>query len=121
MSESPKKGHYQIVRPNGTVVKDTLSEGEYTFISFLYFYHLVKGSIESSGVTERRIVVIDDPISSLDSNILFIVSNLVKSLIEECLENYRKATIRQIFISTHNIYFHKEVTFKGQRENPLLN
>ena len=117
LKESSVKGHYQVVREDGSIANRTLSEGEYTFITFLYFYYLIKGSNSESGINNKRIVVIDDPISSLDSSVLFIVSNLVKSIIDDLLNNYRKSLIRQLFILTHNIYFHKEVSFKGQREN----
>lgn len=63
-------------------------------------------------------VIIDDPISSLDSNVLFIVSTLVKNLINDCRNN--KNGIQQIFNLTHNIYFHKEITFLGSRERFCL-
>ena len=53
-----------------------MSEGEKTFVTFLYFYHLLKGSESDSGMTTDRIVVFDDPVSSLDSDVLFIVSRL---------------------------------------------
>ncbi|MCK9398147.1 MAG: AAA family ATPase [Methylobacter sp.] len=108
------KGCYKIVRQNGVDAKETLSEGEYTFITFLYFYQLIKGSIKESGLSGDKVVVIDDPISSLDSNVLFIVSNLVKEIIKDC--HNKQNGIKQIFILTHNIYFHKEVTFKGSRQ-----
>ena len=77
----------------------------------MYFYQLLKGSTKESGLTKDRVVVIDDPISSLDSNVLFIVSNLIKEIIADCRN--KKNGIKQIFILTHNIYFHKEVTFRG--------
>lgn len=109
------KGTYLIIRDDGTDAKDTLSEGEYNFITFLYFYYLVYGSQENTGITLNKIVVIDDPISSLDSNVLFIVSTLTKNLISDCRKE--KNGISQIFILTHNIYFYKEVTFLGSREN----
>lgn len=117
LSEAEDKGYYKIIRDDGSEAKDSLSEGEFTFISFLYFYYLLKGSSEQSGITNDRIVVIDDPISSLDNNVLFIVSNLVKSLVVECLDKTKNSNIKQMFIMTHNVYFHKEVTFKGSREN----
>lgn len=115
LTEGNIQGTYKIVRPDGTDVGKTLSEGEYRFISFLYFYHLISGSNESSGITRDKILVIDDPISSLDSNSLFIVSTLVKKLISECFEN--KNGIKQIFILTHNVYFYKEVVYRGSRDN----
>lgn len=105
---------YKIVRPDGSNAKETLSEGEYNFITFLYYYHLIYGSKAKTGIATDQIIVIDDPISSLDSNILFIVTTLVRTLIKDCKEDNNG--IRQIFILTHNVYFQKEVSFLGSRE-----
>ncbi len=106
---------YQLVRSDGTDAKATLSEGEKTFVTFLYFYHLLKGSDTDSGMTTDRIVVFDDPVSSLDSDILFIISSLIRGLFDEV----RAGTghIKQIFVFTHNVYFHKEVTYNPKRKN----
>ncbi len=38
VENTPAKGEYKIVRPDGSDVNETLSEGEYTFITFLYFF-----------------------------------------------------------------------------------
>lgn len=115
LKQAIENGYYKIIRNDGQDVNETLSEGEYRFITFLYFYQLLKGSNESSGITKDKIVFIDDPISSLDSNVLFIVSNLVKNIIKDCMEN--KEGIKQVFISTHNLYFYKEIVFRGNRES----
>jgi wobble nucleotide-excising tRNase len=115
LDEAEKKGFYKIVREDGSDVEKTLSEGEYTFVTFLYFYHLLKGSTNESGLASDKVVVIDDPISSLDSNILFVVSNLIKSIVED-VKNGRNG-LKQIFILTHNVYFYKEVTFLGSRHH----
>lgn len=109
-----KSGTYRIVRPDGTEAKDTLSEGEYNFISFLYFYHLCFGSTKMDDISREKIVVIDDPISSLDSNVLFIVSSLTKDILRRCKEG--RDHIAQAFVLTHNAYFYKEVTYWGSRE-----
>ena len=66
------KNHYQIVRENGETAKTTLSEGETTFITFLYYMQLIKGSFHPNGITTDRVLVIDDPVSSLDSGVLFV-------------------------------------------------
>ncbi len=105
---------YRLIRADGSEVKETLSEGEHRFITFLYFYQLVKGSLDKDSSVKNKILIIDDPISSLDSNILFIVSYLVRDLIAKCLNG---SNIEQIFILTHNIYFHQEVCFKDRRNN----
>lgn len=118
LSEGDENGTYKIVRDDGSEVKETLSEGEYNFITFLYFYQLLQGSTETTGINKDKVVVIDDPISSLDSNVLFIVSTLVKNIIANCFENING--IKQVFILTHNVYFHKEVTYRhreGKRKD----
>ncbi len=109
---------YTLNRADGSDAQDTLSEGEKSFVTFLYFYHLLKGSENSSGVTTDRVVVFDDPVSSLDSDILFIVGSLIKGLFEEV--RAKQGHIKQIFVLTHNIYFHKEVAFNPRRKSGLL-
>lgn len=102
-------GFYQIQREDGTVAETTLSEGEITFITFLYYLQLTKGGISEDEVNNERVLVIDDPISSLDSNVLFVVSTLIKDVIKRIKED--KGNIRQLILLTHNVYFHKEVSF----------
>jgi len=105
---------YKLVRSDGSDAKTTLSEGEKTFVTFLYFYHLLKGSDSDSGMTTDRIVVFDDPVSSLDSDILFIVGSLIKGLVEDVRAG--NGHIKQIFVLTHNVYFHKEVTYTPKQK-----
>jgi len=114
-----EKGYYKIIRENGEVAEDTLSEGEITFITFLYFLQLAEGGLSEDNITEQRVLVIDDPISSLDSNILFIVSTLLKDFIKNIKEG--KGNIVQLILFTHNIYFHKEVSFVDMRNNDSKN
>nr|WP_315207808.1 AAA family ATPase [uncultured Albidiferax sp.] len=104
---------YKLIRADGTDAKETLSEGERTFVTFLYFYHLLKGSNSESEITTNRVVVFDDPVSSLDSDILFLVGSLIKDLFDEVRTGV--GHIKQIFVLTHNVYFHKEVTFNPKR------
>lgn len=108
-----EKGHYKICRSNGEDASRSLSEGEKTFITFLYFYSLIKGAQDASGITQSRVVVFDDPISSLDSDILYIVSSLIKGIFEETRDN--KGYIKQVFVLTHNVYFHKEISYHPKR------
>ncbi|UOS65355.1 AAA family ATPase [Helicobacter pylori] len=101
---------YRIQREDGQLVGETLSEGEVTFITFLYYYHLTKGSLKENDVSKNKVLVIGDPISSLDSNILFIVSVLVKDLMKETTKE--ETNIKQVIILTHNTYFYKEITLE---------
>lgn len=102
---------YKIIRPDGTPVARSLSEGESSFVTFLYFYNLLKGSQSTTGLTNNKIVVIDDPVSSLDNDILFIVSTLIRRLFGNIANN--SSTIKQLFIFTHNAYFFNEVTYNN--------
>lgn len=104
-----QRGKYQIKREDGTLADSTLSEGEVTFITFLYFMQLAKGSIKEESINDERILVIDDPISSLDSNVLFVVSTLIKNLIPSIKSG--SGNIKQLILFTHNVYFHKEISF----------
>ena len=99
-------------------VAENLSEGERNFIAFLYFYHQVRGSMTSEELKEK-IVVIDDPVSSMDSTALFLVSAIVREMINVCRNNTEYLNpkvpgdyIKQLFILTHNVYFHREVTYQ---------
>ncbi|MGI8599182.1 MAG: AAA family ATPase, partial [Chitinophagaceae bacterium] len=104
-----EKNQYQIHREDGSIAESTLSEGEITFITFLYFLQLSKGSITDESITEERVLIIDDPISSLDSNILFVISSLIKQIIKAIKKD--EGNIKQIILFTHNVYFHKESSF----------
>ena len=115
LSNTESGTSYKLVRLDGSDAKATLSEGEKTFVTFLYFYHLLKGSESKSGMTADRIVVFDDPVCSLDSEILFIVASLMKGLFDEVRSD--TGYIKQIFVMTHNVYFHKEVTYNSNRPN----
>ena len=117
--KADEDGFYKIQREDGSIAESTLSEGEITFITFLYFLQLAKGGVSEEKVNEERVLVIDDPISSLDSNVLFVVSSLIKELIKEIKAD--KGQIKQLILLTHNIYFHKEVSFIDGREKANKN
>ncbi len=104
---------YQIQRMDGSLASNTLSEGEETFISFLYFLQFAKGSVDISKVSSRKVLVLDDPICSLDSTVLYIVSSLVKGLIKDVRDG--NSDVDQIFVLTHNVFFHKETAFIDRR------
>lgn len=107
---------YEIIRDNGSPAHG-LSEGERNFIAFLYFYHKVKGREHADSDFKGRIVVIDDPVSSMDSSSLFIVSAIIREMISICFNNGSASKqdapryIKQIFVLTHNAFFHKEVSY----------
>lgn len=98
---------YQIKR-DGSMENQfrTLSEGEKTIISFLYFIELCKGKEEKNEVAGNKVVVIDDPISSLSHSYIFNVSQLIK------FNFFNKAEFQQVFILTHSLYFFHELVKK---------
>ncbi|WP_325437972.1 AAA family ATPase [Pseudomonas nitroreducens] len=91
-----KKG-YVILRNDTEHVKGNLSEGEKTAIAFVYF--ITKLS-ENDNDIAQTIVVIDDPISSFDSNHLFHAYSYLRA-------NCEKSS--QLFVLTHNFTFFKLV------------
>lgn len=82
----------------------TLSEGEKMVISFLYFIELCKGESTAERGSNKKIVVIDDPISSLSHIYVFNIGRLIH---EEFLMTKK---YDQLFILTHSLYFFYELT-----------
>lgn len=112
-----KDNTYRVVRLDGTTAEN-LSEGERNFIAFLYFYFLIQGSLEQAEDPRNKIVVIDDPVSSMDSGAMFIVAAHIRELVSICQNNvdYRHDTgrgnhVKQIIILSHNPYFYRQVSY----------
>lgn len=104
---------YQIIRSDGKGARESLSEGELNFVAFLYFAHLVEGSFDNTGVHNDKIIVIDDPVCSLDSNIMFVISAIIRNMMEN--NKKEKSNIKQIILLTHNVYFYKELSYMRRR------
>ena len=86
---------YSITRA-GTPVSH-LSEGERTAIAFLYF---LKSLQDRAFDLANGVVVIDDPVSSLDANALFSAFGYMKARTKAC---------GQLFVLTHNFGFFRQV------------
>ncbi|WP_405419478.1 AAA family ATPase [Marinobacter flavimaris] len=90
-----------------------LSEGERTAIAFMYFLKTLED--ESLDLTEA-IIVIDDPISSLDANSLYSAFSFMKT---------KTAEAAQLFILTHNFQLFRLVRNwfdhmnRGKKKNAL--
>lgn len=74
-----------------------LSEGERTAIAFLYFLKSLKDKMFD---LSKGIIIIDDPVSSLDSNALFSAFGYMKERTKSC---------HQLFILTHNFSFFRQI------------
>ena len=105
---------YCIKRNNDTIAEiNELSEGERTFITFLYFLYSLEG-VPEEGENNDILAVIDDPISSLDSGILYAVSSLIRGLIKEITGNSKNVKrVRQIILLTHNTKFLHQVAYNN--------
>lgn len=105
---------YRVVRSDDS--KDafhSLSEGEKMMISFLYFCELCKGKASANDTHAQRIVVIDDPISSLSHVFIFNVGQLIRSVF------FKGDRFSQVIVLTHSLYFFYEMTDPNheRREN----
>lgn len=97
------------IQRDGVSIKNvwsSLSEGEKHFISFLYFYQLClhKTDPNKEDDNSSKIIVIDDPITSMDASTMYQVSSIIRDLITNKTQN-------QYFIFTHNQYFYNEVSY----------
>lgn len=107
---------YQIVRNEQCdEAFKTLSEGEKMIISFLYFLELCRGKKNATSTENKKIIVIDDPISSLSHIYVFNVGRLIKNEFfgkKETKEGTTNWTHKyeQVFILTHSLYFFYEIT-----------
>lgn len=103
---------YRIVRSDGQYAS-FLSEGEKTLISFLYFYQRIKDEITDSGTPKKIWVVLDDPVSSLDSQSLTVISLLCRNLARKSEEPGNN--LDKFLLLTHNAYFYEESIYEGSR------
>lgn len=131
---------YRLVRNDGTNAGETLSEGEATIITFLYFMQLVYGGNKDDKDVEPKVVVIDDPICSLDSDVMFVVGEMIKQLLDGTRGRkerrwrmpelnmslgpmndiglsvgWHERGVKQVFVLTHNVYFYKQVSERQRR------
>ncbi|MGL2543858.1 AAA family ATPase [Helicobacter pylori] len=85
--------------------KMILSDGEKTTLTFAYFLARLKSFYKKEDL-KNLVVVIDDPISSLDEQRIYNTSNIVakinQELVREVLEKDEKV---QVFVLTHNHTF----------------
>lgn len=91
----PEHNGYTVMR-GGHPAKN-LSDGERTAVAFLYFLKSIEGTDFDLA---DGIVVVDDPVSSLDANSLFSAFGFLKS---------RTVNAKQLFILTHNFSFFRQV------------
>lgn len=90
--------------PANDNVYKSLSEGEKTLITFLYFLECCKGKTDKEDEDARdAFIVIDDPISSLSQNYIYDIASIIN------FEIIKNATTKKVLILTHNLYFFHEL------------
>ena len=100
----PDGKHYRVTR-YGDPARD-LSTGERTAITLIHFLENVKRASSRSG---KPIVVIDDPVSSLDSGAAMGISTYIWS------ETISKSHIEQVFLLTHNFELFRQWDIQIER------
>lgn len=93
---------YKITRGGILCSLEDLSEGERNFIALAYFLKTLNTKDEASKLDEEGIVIIDDPVSSLDKNSLFQIFAIIAGEISLKPQ-------RQYFILTHSLEFFAHV------------
>ncbi len=107
--EKEGEDSYKIKRSNKNSAQfKTLSEGEKTIISFLYFLELCKGKESKDEAIVEKIIVIDDPISSLSHIYIFNIAHLIR-------KNFFTDEYKQVFVLTHSLYFFHELLFRSKQ------
>ena len=86
---------YVLVRHG--VLADSLSEGEKTALALLYF---LKSLGDRRFDLKEGVVVLDDPVSSLDANALYLAFSYIRQ---------RTQDAAQLFLLTHNFTFFRQV------------
>ncbi|GKX62486.1 hypothetical protein SOASR032_10550 [Pragia fontium] len=105
---------YRLVRDgenSDTPIFSSLSEGEKTLIAFLYFLETCYGRKSRDDDDRReRLIVIDDPISSLSQNYVFEIASLIQHQI------IRSRIAEKIIILTHSLFFFQELLLSSERK-----
>lgn len=107
---------YRLVRHGGEAAHSTLSEGERTLVSFLYFYFRALQESYDRSDGEEVVIILDDPVSSLDSDSLFVISLLTRRLFSTQVD--KDSSLAQVFLLTHNAYFYKEAVYVPHKQKP---
>lgn len=113
---------YRIIRPNSfnpTCDIETLSEGEKTILTFLYFILGINDSA-TWPINQEPTVIIDDPIASTDAQSFFLVTQFIRR-ITQYLKNESKCPqafkISQLIVCTHNTRFLSEASYDCKFDN----
>lgn len=109
--QSEEGDFYKLVRGEQQEnVFKSLSEGEKMIISFLYFLEKCRGKSSPTDTATKKIIVIDDPISSLSHIYVFNVGRMIHR------EFLRSGNYEQVFVLTHSLYFFYELVNRNDNQ-----
>lgn len=124
LTSQPSSGQYILVRHNSDgstepIDTSTLSEGERTLLTFLYFIAKYYDDDKSttSAPLPPTLLVIDDPIASTDAETFFLITNIIRRLLDEIADPERTHFVKQAIITSHNTRFLKEAAFSFLSDN----
>ena len=95
--------HYRVTRNGKPAIR--LSEGEQTAITFVHFIEMIDVYTANGG---HPIIVIDDPVSSLDERIQYGVASMLRELMTKYnprQKSLKTSDVSQLFVLTHNFDF----------------
>lgn len=113
----PEKENYRLAREGNDSTKNifkTLSEGEKTLISFLYFIEKCTGKVNKDDIIKDKMIIIDDPISSLSHNFIYEVSSMIYN------DLISKDVAKKYLILTHNLFFFQELIINANSERNVF-
>lgn len=106
---------YKIVHCNSSIrlLARDLSEGERKLLAFLHFYYDLSDKIKSNNDGIKQ-VIIDDPITSLDADNRYYLTEIINIFIKETLQTYV-----QVFVFTHSSMDFHNFGFSSRSNNDL--
>ncbi|HIF9109282.1 TPA: AAA family ATPase [Photobacterium damselae] len=112
-----QKNYFELIRgennTKGKEVFKSLSEGEKTLITFLYFIEKCNGSMtkDSDIADKEKIIVIDDPISSLSQNYIYDIASIIQAKI------IKGNRFKKVILLTHSLFFYQELLKLAPQRN----
>lgn len=103
-SDNDGNGYYNVKDTATGEIRDIdkLSTGEHNFIALLYFI----GKVEAAGDTNKKIVVFDDPVSSNDDYLQYVIIEELQHFIHKYIKSNDVC-----IIMTHNKHFYINIKY----------
>lgn len=107
------------VDDHGTITASDLSEGEIRLLGFLHFYYSLFTRYDSTNKTfdpSVKTIILDDPITSLDTDNRFYIIEQINSLIDDVIDS---APDRQMFLLTNSEYDFHSFAYHTDKQKTL--